>query len=70
MLLRGGGGNPNHDLSWPGGEGGKSKYDEDMGGMGNSKSDIDFGGRGIIKMTKKCFLKIWAHMVYVTNGGK
>ena len=26
------GSNPNHDLSWLGGEGGKSKYDEDMGG--------------------------------------
>ena len=35
MQLRGGGGNPNHDLSWlgrGGGGGGKSKYDEDMGG--------------------------------------
>ena len=58
MLLRGGGGNPNHDLSWPGGEGGKSKYDEDMGGTGNSKSDIDFGGRGMIKNDQNTFFNI------------
>ena len=40
-----------------GGEGGKSKYDEDMGGMGNSKSDIDFGGRGMIKNDQNMFFK-------------
>ena len=40
-----------------GGEGGKSKYDEDMGGTGNSKSDIDFGGRGMIKNDQNMFLK-------------
>ena len=37
--------------------GGKTKYDEDMGGTGNSKSDVDFGGRGMIKNDQNTFLK-------------
>ena len=41
-----------------GGEGGKSKYDEDMGGTANSKNDIDFGGRGMIKNDQNTFFNI------------
>ena len=45
-----------------GGEGGKSKYDEDMGGTANSKNDIDFGGRGMIKNDQNTFL-IYVHKI-------
>ena len=38
--------------------GGKSKYDEDMGGTANSKNDIDFGGRGMIKNDQNTFFNI------------
>ena len=56
-----------------GGEGGKSKYDEDMGGTGNSKSDIDFGGRGMIKNDQNMFLKTkdyifsWTVFIWTNN---
>ena len=50
-----------------GGEGGKSKNDEDMGGMANSKNDIDFGGRGMIKNDQNMFQRlktIYSHGQY------